>query len=206
MICSGCLYAVQIRDGGVNLCPFCRTPAPTINEDLIIQVKKRIELGDAEAMHNLGGCYSDGRYGLPHDYAKALELWHRAGELGHARPYCNIGHAYYRGVDVERDKKKAIHYYELAAMGGEIISRHHLGVSEGISRNYDRALKHFMIAAVGGEKESLTAIQQMFKLRVATKEDYTKALRAYQAYLIEIKSAQRDEAAAFSEEYKYYEV
>ena len=38
----------------------------------------------------------------------------------------------------------------------------------------------------------------------ATKEDYAKALRVYQAYLVEIKSAQRDEAAAYSHEYKYY--
>ena len=28
-ICSGCIHAVQIRDGGVGLCPFCRTPTPT---------------------------------------------------------------------------------------------------------------------------------------------------------------------------------
>ena len=38
----------------------------------------------------------------------------------------------------------------------------------------------------------------------ATKEDYAKALQAYQAYLDEIKSGQRDEAAVFSDEYKYY--
>ena len=40
---------------------------------------------------------------------------------------------------------------------------------------------------------------------LATKEDYTKAQQAYQAYLDEIKTDQRDEAAAFSEEMQYYE-
>ena len=64
-----------------------------------------------------------------------------------------------------------------------------------------------MIAAGGGMKQSLSAIQEMFKNGDATKEDYTQALRAYQEYLDEIKSPQRDEAATFSsEEYKYYEV
>ena len=39
----------------------------------------------------------------------------------------------------------------------------------------------------------------------ATKDDYGKALRAYQACLNEIKSPQRDEAAAFdAERYKCY--
>ena len=37
----------------------------------------------------------------------------------------------------------------------------------------------------------------------ATKEDYSNALLAYQKYIGEIKSEQRDEAAAFSDLYKY---
>ena len=37
-----------------------------------------------------------------------------------------------------------------------------------------------------------------------TKDDYLKALRSYQAHLDEIKSVQRDEAAAFKDEWKYY--
>jgi TPR repeat protein len=100
--------------------------------------------------------------------------------------------------------KKAIHHYELAAMGGDMNSRNNLGVFEMHGGNYDRALKHLMIAAGGGDKTALSAIQEMFKAGVATKEDYSQALRAYQAYLGEIKSVQRNEAAAFSEDYKYY--
>ena len=108
---------------------------------------------------------------------------------------------------MERDEKKANYYYELAAMGGDTDARHNLGVYEYNKGNMKRTLRHYMIAAGGGEKESLGAIQEMFKTGVATKEDYTKALRAYQAYLGEIKSSQRNEAAAaYSEEYKYYEV
>ena len=39
----------------------------------------------------------------------------------------------------------------------------------------------------------------MFMNGHATKDDYVKALRAYQAYLVEIKRPQRDESAAFSD-------
>ena len=60
----------------------------------------------------------------------------------------------------------------------------------------NRALKHYMIAAEGGKPDSLKAIQKLYTNGHATKDYYTKALRAYQAYLVEIKSTQRDKAAA----------
>jgi TPR repeat protein len=202
-ICSGCIYAVEKRDG-VGLCPFCRTPAPTTNEDTSIQVKKRVELGDADAIHNLGCCYSDGDCGLPRDHAKALELWHQAAELGNATSYCNIGYVYISGDGVERDGKKAVHYMELAAMGGRVEARHNLGVLEKRAGNMDRALRHYMIAAGAGSTDSLETIKQMFINGHATKDDYTKALRVYQANLVEIKSPQRDQAAAFNDRFKYY--
>ena len=136
---------------------------------------------------------------------RPYELYNRAGELGHAAAKYNIGTAYRHGNGGERDEKKANHYYELAAMGGDVDARHNIGCSEYQAGTYNRALKHFMLAAGCGSKESLSAIQEMLKKGVATKEDYTQALRAYQAYLGEIKSVQRNEAAAFNDGYKYYE-
>ena len=53
-----------------------------------------------------------------------------------------------------------------------------------------------MFAAEGGHNNSLKAIQTLYTNGLATKEDYAKALRAYQAHLAEIKSTQRDAAAA----------
>ena len=206
-ICSGCIYAVSVRDAGVGLCPFCRTPTPTTDEEILEQLKKRAEGGDVIAIYNMGCYYANGDYGLPQDINKALEFWHRAAELGHAVAYYSIGGAYNDGIGVRRDEDKAKqHYYELAAIGGDVDARCNLGYDERHTGNWDRALKHFILAAGGGEKESLSAIQEMFKTGHATKEDYTKALRAYQAYLGEVKSAQRDEAAAAVKEYKYYEL
>ena len=203
MICSGCIYAMMIRDGGVGLCPFCRTPGPTSME-MIEQVKKRIEVNDAHAIYSLGCYYSHGSHGLPQDHAKALELWHQAAELGNASSYYSIGNSYLQGNGVERDEKKANHCYELAAMGGHVNSRYNLGVLEKRAGNMDRALKHYMIAAGFGHTGSLEIIKTMFIHGNATKEDYANALRSYQANLIEIKSPQRDEAAAFYEDFKYF--
>ena len=155
-------------------------------------------------MFNLGCHYAHGKYGLPQDVDKALELYHRAAELGHAAAYNNIGATYHVGNGVEQDGKKAEYYYTQAALSGGVNARHNLGNVEGCKGNMDRALKHFMISVEFGHTGSLDTVRQMFMNGNATKEDYTNALRAYQAYVSEIKSAQRNEAAAFSESYKYY--
>ena len=141
---------------------------------------------------------------MTQDWEKALELWHRATELGHAASYYSIGCAYHHGEGVERDMNKAVHYYELAAIGGSINARHNLGNAEFRAGNIDRALKHYMIAVRSGSNESLKIIKQLFTHGGVTKDDYMNGLKNYQAYLVEIKSDQRDAAAA-DEEYKYYE-
>ena len=142
---------------------------------------------------------------MPQNHTKALELWRRAGELGHADSYCKVGCAYDHGRGVEMDKKKALHYYELAAVGGSDDARLNLGANEGNAGNHYRALKHYMIAVRGGVKNSLDNIQNLFKIGDATKDDYTRALESYQEYLDEIRSDQRDKAAAAKDSYKYIE-
>jgi len=216
VICSGCIYAPVYDNQGnkvdnekQNQCPFCRTVAPKSSEEAVKRLNKLVAAGDPIAMYNLGCYYRDG-CGLPQDYAKALELWHRAGELGYAIAYASAGElgyavsAYYDGRGVEVYKKKANHYYELAAMGGNANARYNLGNLEGRAGNMDRALKHYLIAVSSGDAESLKQIQLFYSKGHATKEDYTTALQSYQTYLGEIKSKQRDDAAAADNRYRYY--
>ena len=204
-ICSGCTHALKLKDKGVGLCPFCRTQTPNSEEEMIEMYKKRVEVaGDDNAMYILGCCYSEGAYGVQQDRTKSLELWHKAGELGNAKAYNNIGYAYRNGVGVERDEKKADHYYELAAKGGVVKARHNLGNSETRAGNWDRAIKHYMIAVGGGDNDSVKRIQQLYMDEHATKEDYIKALIAYQKCIDESRSDQRDKAAAFHDRYKCY--
>ena len=204
MICCGCVYAGAMT-GEEKLCPFCRTPQPRSDEEIVDMLKKRVDINDARAIYNLGCGYSQGLYGLPQDRDKALELWHRAGELGNTESDCCIGNSYRNGHGVDRDVKKATHYYELAAMEGNVNARSNLGSIEVLAGNIDRALKHLMIAAGGGSNESLKMIQRMYKNGHAVKDDYMNALRAYQTYLGEVKSDDRDKDAAFNRVNRYYE-
>jgi len=206
VICSGCVHANRLMMKGTTLCPFCRTPNYISSEERNERYYTRIAAGDAEAVFNYGTLYAKGKHGYPKDYTKALEFYAWAGKLGCAFGYHNIGSAYLHGNGVGKDMKKARHYWELAAINGHVVARFNLGCGEENAGNIDRALKHYMIAVQQGEStEALEAIKELFMDGHATKEDYTKALRLYQAYLDEIKSDQRDKAAAYSEEFKYHE-
>ena len=205
VICCGCIHAADARDkNSASLCPFCRTPPPTTEREAIKRYKKRTELNDTIAMSCLGDYYATGDCGLSQSHAKALELYHQAAELGNPRAYYDIGNAYRNGRGVEMNMKKAMHYWELAAMRGIEDARHNLGVMEEEAGNMDRALKHWMISVGEGDNYSLECIKRLYMETNASKDDYTKALRLYQAHLNEIKSVQRDEAAAFNADWRYY--
>jgi len=200
MLCSGCIHAPVYDDQGneVNneICPFCRTPETRSNKEHIERLNKRMEAGDCRAFCHIGYYYYEGTYGFPRDYTKALELWHTAGEHGSATSYFNIATAYYSGIGVIADTKKAVHYTELAAMRGCIGARYKLGFDEENKGNMDRAIKHYMIAVESGHGDSLTGIKELYADKHATKEDYANALRARQVHLSDIKSEQRDNAAS----------
>jgi len=133
-ICSGCSHAPVYDNKGnkvtEELCAFCRIPVPLSDEEVVERIKKRVELGDAMAIYTLGGYYAHGVMGFNQNYTKALKLWHKAGELGYAPAYNNIATTYHIGRGVEVDKKKAKHYYEQAAMKGQVIARNNLGCME----------------------------------------------------------------------------
>ena len=66
-----------------------------------------------------------------------------------------MGVAYKNGRGVEVDKMKARHYWELAAMNGDVAARYNLGCLEGRAGNHHRAIKHFILAARDGHSNFL---------------------------------------------------
>jgi len=80
-------------------------------------------------------------------------------------------------------------------MGGCAVSRHNLGSVESGDGNRDRALKHWMIVARAGCRESLDCVKEGYVKGHVTKEDFAKSLRAHQKSVDEMKSENRDKAA-----------
>ena len=194
LICTGCVRAFRskVTKRKDDICPFCRTPPPKSNEEFINMHEKRAEMNDAQAIQSLGAYYSHGMFGLQQDYTKALELWHRAADLGHADAYNRIGDAYAFGRGrMEINRKKAMYYFEQSAVRGDPAARCNLGEIEEEAGNTDRALKHYMIAVKDGNSASLEKIKSLHLEGRATKDVYANALRSYQVYVDEIKSDQR---------------
>ena len=167
----------------------------------IVRLFKLMDNGNADAYHQLACYYASGTNGMPQNRAKANELWLKAGELGCAEAYSRLGYSYANGMGVGRDEQKAKHYWELAAMNGNVKSRYNLGLFEGKAGNHQRAKKHFIVAARAGHPESLDVVKKGFMEGYATKEEYTKeeyagTLRAYHESQTEMKSEARDEASA----------
>ena len=186
------------------LCPFCRTPAPSPNV-WSKRLKKRAEMNDAEAIFTLLRVQlNSGSNGFPRNPRKACELWHRAAKLGLAQANYNLGYAYDDGsIGVELDKEKARHYWNVAAVGGHVNARCNLSYLENKVGNTHRALKHYMIAARGGQNASLKKIRELYMGGYATKDDFAQALRSHQEYVGEVRSVQRDQAAAADNNMRY---
>ena len=197
-ICSGCVFAM-VETGAKKLCPFCRIPSSSSDEDEVKRVKKLMEKNNAYAYYQLGGWYADGTMGLPQNQTKANELFLKAGEHGCSEAYYNLGIMYSNGRGAAIDKKKAKHYYELAAMNGSVKARHNLGCIEYQAGNHQQAYKHTLIAARAGYKKSLGAVKDGYIDGNVTKDKYANTLREYQKSQDEMKSDARDKALAFHE-------
>ena len=61
---------------------------------------------------------------------------------------------------------------------------------------FDRAAKHYIIAANLGHDVSLQWIKDLFVEGIVSKEDYAAALRGHQAAVDATKSAEREEGEA----------
>ena len=203
MICTGCIYAMTVnqmkrgkRQYEDNICPFCRTPPCKSVKEEIRLLKKLLDTGNGGAYKQLADYYHRGVSGLSQDYQKSNELLLKAGELGSTNAYYNLGQVYRVGSGGGQiDLKKATYYYELSAMGGEIMARHNLGCMEAKAGNHDRAFKHFIMAAKAGCDGSLDMVKKGYMHGDVTKDEYANTLRAYQKSNNEMKSDMRDKAA-----------
>ena len=191
-ICKGCAIAAQKR--GMFDCPFCRTPCPSNNADELAMIQARVKKKDPAAIYHLGAKYLEGGLGFQKDTRKAIELFTEAAELGSIEALSHLGDAYHFGYGIQQDEAKAAEYYRKGAMRGDAECRYNTGNHEGRKGNHGRAVRHFMISAKMGHKDSLEIIKTSFMAGHATKEQYAEAMKGYQDAVEEMKSHDRDVA------------
>ena len=196
-LCCGCIDAVYDRTPShkIPVCPFCRTPVLTTDEEDLQRLNKRVERNDAKAISMLAGCYVDTKFGFARDINRAIELWTRASALGNITASGLLGDVYNpdvkRTIGVKKDLEKAVDYYSIAARGGHDAARYNLGVLQSNVGNINTGMKHYMIASAQGHDLALQRVKEGYMEGHVTKDDFAKALRAHKDAQDEIQSEQR---------------
>jgi TPR repeat protein len=88
--------------------------------------------------------------------------------------------------------KKAMFHYEAAAMAGCEVARSNLGGLEAKSRNVERAIKHWTIAASAGHYSSMYNLLVALKKSAVSRESIDSTLAAYNTSCAEMRSEARD--------------
>eukprot|EP00984_Skeletonema_dohrnii_P021744 scaffold10944_cov84-Skeletonema_dohrnii-CCMP3373.AAC.3 len=128
------------------------------------------------------------------DYELAFEYYTNAAELGDATAHNNLTFMYRNGQGVEKDEKKEVYHLEEAAIAGHPRARCNLAFYEWKNSRFDRAVKHWSIAANLGYDDSIQALKECYKEGKVSKDDFAAALRAHQAAVDTTKSPQREAA------------
>jgi len=175
----------------IGKCSFCREPTLISDKEQIARCKKRMAVGDGDAFCFLGLNYYDGLLGLQQNNMKAAELWLKGAALGSVSAQNKVAFAYSKGVGLEKDERKALHYSQLAAMGGDVTARFNLGVS---CARMEDTIEHWKIAAGSGFELALDKIEMLLKCNALSEEAYESVLTTYLSSRDELKSAEREMA------------
>jgi hypothetical protein len=191
-ICDGCDYANQMREEekGVHpRCAFCRHLIPDTQEEADKNKMKRVGANDPVAMRCLGADRA-----LEGDYTIAFKYLTKAAKLGDAGAHYHLAIMYCEGHGVEGDVEKEVHHLEQAAIAGHPAARYNLGCHEGENGRFERAVKHWIIAANLGDEDSIRALKACYKDGHVSKDDFAATLRAHHAAVEAMKSPQREAA------------
>ena len=138
------------------------------------ELQRKVDAGNAWAMHNLGVRHRDGSKGLEKDLKKAFTLYKRAAEGGDAAGQCAYARAYLQGMGVEKDQSRGLVMLGQAMQMGSDHACYVLGWA-------------FQHGRYGMKRDPAEALVWYKKL-LATKEDHCS-------------QATRDKAAEFVREH-----
>jgi TPR repeat protein len=122
-------------------------------EEAVKWYRKAAEMGNLNAMNNLGACYEDGQ-GVPKDLEESVKWYRKAAEQGSAIAQRNVGLAYIRGEGVVQNNESALGWIKKSATQGDAHAQYLLGVGysgiDGIPVNHSEMFNWFRKAAEQG--------------------------------------------------------
>lgn len=118
------------------------------------------------------------------NHGRALELFEKAAEQGHANAQNNCGYMYENGYGVAKDAKKAFYWYEKAIEQGNVIAMNNLGNlyynGSGMEVDMGKALLWFERAAERGNVVSQENCGYMYENGYGTVKDEKKSFYWYE--------------------------
>ena len=190
LICKGCDFTNRLHQLQENVqltCAFCRQSMPKTDEETRKNLMKRVEANDPVALSQAGL-----RHLEEGDYDRAFKCFTKGSELGDADAHYHLSFLY---KVVVKDEKKELYHLEEAAIQGHAEARHNLGCYEANHGRFERAVKHWIIAASLGEDGSIQKLKKYYKDGDVSKDAFAAALRAHHAAVKATKSPEREEAA-----------
>ena len=112
-----------------------------------------VEVNDVEALFLMGLCHYNGN-GVAPSKETAVELWHKAADLGLDKAQYALGLCYYMGDGTQQSCEAAAEWYRKAAEQGVVKAQYALGGcyynGEGVEQSYEYAVKWYSKAAEQG--------------------------------------------------------
>jgi TPR repeat protein len=137
--------------------------------------KKAAAQGFAEAQHNLGWCYQEGK-GVRQDWQIAASWYEKAAAQGFAKSQRNLGICYEDGEGVRKDLKKAMQLYAQAAAHNEREAQYRLGASfyagEIVEEDLEKAAHWVGKAALQGHVNAQHLLGVMYGNGEGVKQDF----------------------------------
>ena len=178
-------------------CPFCRVAQPESNKEILDRTLTRLSKGDPSAIFNYGMDNRHGRYGLPQDEIRAMELFHQSAELGCVDAMSALGGYYTFGMGLPKDVRRGLKYLKDAARRGDVLARKNLAIYEDRRGNTNLAIRHAKIAAAAGDPGSMKNVWRLFLRGKISKAEIEDVLRANKDACDEMKTDDRDRYNAF---------
>jgi TPR repeat protein len=122
--------------------------------------KRAVELGNVNAMNNLGTLYENGS-GVKLDKKQAMKLYRAAADRGDAISQYNLGYL----LDAEKKFDESFRYYALSADQGYTAAEHILGIcyrlGEGTEVDLSKARYWFERAAAKGYERAIKSLARL---------------------------------------------
>ena len=127
-------------------------------------VQTLADAGNLRAQKLLGDFYFDGLGSVERDYAKAMELYTRAGEAGYAPAQARVGYMYQNALGVPADYDLAMEWNSRAAEQGNPQGQEQIGdlyrEGLGVTQSLDEASRWYAKAKDGGSERAAAMLDE----------------------------------------------